>query len=114
MWTMYMDNVRGQCVWTMNADNVQLACAMAVSRQAKLFKYKAGAQEDDSPVGPLKVQLPDLRDDSDKGRVTVLMEHQQDGQSEQEPHASAESSEESDQQDRASVGPTTGSKGTHA
>ncbi len=98
----------------MYVDNVQLACATAVSRQAKLFEYKAGAQEDNSPVGPLKVQLPDLTRDSDKGRVTVLTENQQDGQSEQEPHASAEPSEESDQQSGASAVPTTSSKGTHS
>ncbi|KAL0054091.1 hypothetical protein WJX82_003615 [Trebouxia sp. C0006] len=82
----------------------------AISPEREVPQPVIPDEEDDSPVGPLKVQLPDLRDDSDKGRVTVLMENQQDGQSEQEPHASAESSEESDQQDRASVGPTTGSK----
>ena len=65
-------------------------------------------------MGPLKVQLPDLTRDSDKGRVTVLTENQQDGQNGEEPHASAESSEESDQQDGASAVPTTSSTGTHA
>ncbi len=97
---------------TMYSLHVQLA----VSRQANFSDNQADAQEDNSPVGPLKVQLPDLTSDSDKGRVTVLMENrnQQDGQSEQEPHASAESSEESEQQDGASAVPTTSSKGTHA
>ena len=87
---------------------------LAVSRQANFSDNQADAQEDNSPMGPLKMQLPDLTSDSDKGRVTVLTESQQDGQSEQEPHASAELSEESDQQDGASAVPTTSSKGTHA
>lgn len=100
-------------MWTTYVDNVQLVYATAVSRQANLER-KVVAQEDSSPVGPLKMQLPDLTSDSDKDYVTVLTENQQDGQSEQEPHASAESSEESDQQNGASVGPTTSSKGTHA
>ncbi len=60
------------------------------------------------------MQLPDLISDSDKGRVTVLTENHQDGQSEQELHTSAEPSEESDQQDGASAVPDTSSKGTHA
>lgn len=99
---------------TMYVDNVQLACATAVSRQARLFEYKAGAQEDNSPVGPLKVQLPDLTRDSDQDRVTVLTESQPHGHSEQLLLASAESSEEYDQQAGASAVPTTGSKGMQA
>jgi hypothetical protein len=87
---------------------------LAVSRQANFSDNQAGAQEDNSPVGPLKMQLPDLTQDSDKGRVTVLTENHQVGQSEQEPHASAELSEDSDQQDGASAVPTSGSKGTRA
>ncbi len=101
-------------MWTVFSLHVQQRCQLAVSRQAKLFENKAGVQEDNSPVGPLKLQLPDLTRDSDKGRITVLMENQQDGHSEQEPHASAESSEESDQKDGASVLPTTGGKGMQA
>ena len=33
-------------------------------------------QGDDSPVGPLRMQLPDLTDGSDKDQVTVLLDEQ--------------------------------------
>ncbi|KAA6422420.1 MAG: hypothetical protein FRX49_07595 [Trebouxia sp. A1-2] len=82
----------------------------SIPDEARLFEYKAGAQEDNSPVGPLKVQLPDLTRDSDQDRVTVLTESQPHGHSEQLLLASAESSEEYDQQAGASAVPTTGSK----
>ncbi|KAL0033072.1 hypothetical protein WJX79_001234 [Trebouxia sp. C0005] len=82
----------------------------AISPEREVPKPSIPDEEDNSPVGPLKVQLPDLTRDSDQDRVTVLTESQPHGHSEQLLLASAESSEEYDQQAGASAVPTTGSK----
>lgn len=63
-------------------------------------------QEDNSPVGPLKLQLPDLTNSSEKDRVTVLVE---DG--EEEKQASADLTRDVSQHAGSDGGPVSGSTG---
>ena len=63
-------------------------------------------QEDNSPVGPLKLQLPDLTNSFEKDRVTVLVE---DGEEIQQ--GSVGSAQDVSQHAGSDGTPVSGSKG---
>lgn len=63
-------------------------------------------QEDNSPVGPLKLQLPDLMNSSEKERTTVLVEG-----GEEEQQASADLSRDASQHAGSDSAPVSDSKG---